>query len=300
MNPLDFALFSEVHTSDLQSSCMKRVQLRHEGKGISVCETAKYRGLLAGMAIEELHKHGDWSEDAIVGYVLAAEKRIDEELEQRGEPLSDAVIRERDSIRGNVTEMLGHYAERMPEFYGDMTILGLEVPIRWTMPNGAEFASHLDLLAKRPDGEIVVPDFKWTEHTPTYAYLDRNIQFQSYWLAVKHGSVQIDGFWVELDSYPRLVWVHLPNLLPYKQKRTEVDEQTGEVIEYRKGDGRPMKRIVYWDRFDVRNESVVLDELNTRVRMIEQGLFPTNPDPVGCQICECRSACPSAVKGDVR
>jgi hypothetical protein len=86
--------------------------------------------------------------------------------------------------------------------------------------------------------------------------------------------------WERLESDAVVEWCHVRNLKPYKR--------AGKG--YVAGDVRPIENILHPIEFE--HTQLVKDELALRVRMIRAGMFPTNPDPVGCMLCSCKGACP--------
>jgi hypothetical protein len=98
--------------------------------------------------------------------------------------------------------------------------------------------------------------------------------------------------WVEYRETPQMIWCHLPNLKPYARKTTAKDENGHEKL-YVKGDERPISSIMRDVNFITDSETVdcMKNEMTQRVTMMRLGMFPQNPDPVGCQVCEAQDFC---------
>ncbi len=62
-------------------------------------------------------------------------------------------------------------------------------------------------------------------------------------------------------------------------------------VEYKKGDMRPIDRIVYPAPIDEAQAGRIVEMYEMHVRMRRLGLMPASPDPVGCRICESRRWC---------
>lgn len=285
---------TEFHTTHLSESCPRATLLTIQGKRVPEMTSALYQGQLAHAVIEELHRAGDFSEQAITAKMVFAAVKVEKEAAEEGRPFSDAVKANKPTLNAEVLEWVVQYAEQLaPKVTG---LVGVEVPIRFTLEHEdldepAEFASHLDLVFHDGNGPIVW-DWKSASDAPSYEYLRRNKQLAFYWLAFRHGEIlHPDLGWVNMGQYPLVGWVHLRNLMPFKRASTDIDHATGEEIKYQKGDRRPFNRVVRY--IDFANERAIRDELALYVRMSRAGMFPTNPDPVGCTICECRTHCAS-------
>lgn len=296
-------LIQEVHTTHLTASCLRRVQLTAEGKRVGATETAKYRGLLAHEVLARWFtgkfEIGNFPPD--VARQCHADVRA--QCEADNEPLSQAVIDNASTIQVEVGKLCGNFASRFVQLHPDWKCIGAELPIRWDMalPGFEEpvpFASHIDLLFKTPNG-YVIPDIKTGEDDPAPHFLSRNLQLASYFLAFKHGQVRTDAefdLWESFNEYPTLYWMHFNALAPYSRKTTAADEN-GEERQYAPGDHRPWHRIMRPCDFTPEMEHQILADIATRVRMFEAGLFPANPDPIGCRVCDCNYHCPSYGRG---
>lgn len=294
----------ELHTSDLTAACLRAVQLRHEGKVVGEMPTAMYAGNVFGEAVANLHRVGNWSPSPaeIRKMVEAAVAFVDATAEKENRPLTDAVKAGFSDTIADTCDLVRLYAQRFGSLFSASKLIGVEVPIRWTFAvddDPVEFASHLDLLYRDPNGILTVWDWKRREDAPTLAYLARNMQLNTYALAVRYGEVLIgsggEQEWTAMDEWPAVAWLHANNLWPYTRATTARED--GVEVQYKKGDHRPLNRVLYVNDFDPETESVVMDELATRVRMMRAGHFPTNPDPVGCHICGSKRWCPSTIKG---
>ena len=73
--------------------------------------------------------------------------------------------------------------------------------------------------------------------------------------------------------------------------QTWVDKATGEIFNFKKGDVRPMEKVVRWVGYANAARQVATDEIANRIRMMRQGHFPTNPDPLGCALCPSQQWC---------
>lgn len=280
-------MISEFHTSDLTGNCLRAVQLRHDGQVIGKTETALYRGSLFHEAVSVAYA-AKWDGKPESFMALGAAK-VDAEAKRDNRPVTDAVLAAMVDLRTECVELLKWYKERFVS--PDDKVIGVELPIRMTLEvdgEPVEFASHLDLLRRTKDGILTLRDFKTGEDDPTGPYLARNLQLGMYAMAIRHGSIQVDGEWIEFGEWPLVEWFHVNSLLPYKRKTT--DKETGEVLPA--GSHRPVDKIVRVAPIDESKERVIRDEFALRVRMWRAGHFPTNPDPVGCLICQSRHACP--------
>lgn len=269
-----------IHSSDLTAACPRAVELRLDGKAIGEYTTALFRGQLAGVALEILHGQG--LKGSVKGVVcVEATTRVLDMAADENRPPSDAVMRELEAIQAEVTGALTLYVGRFRDYFAQCKIIGCEVPVSWES-DGLQFASHLDLLFREPNGDLYVWDWKWRDQSPMFAYLSRNMQLAMYALCCRDGQVRVGGEWVRLNQWPVAAWVHLPNLEPYKR--------AGEG--YRKGDARPLDKIVREVRYDDSSRDTIIREVMLRKAMMDAGHFPAIPDPVGCHLCDCAAHCP--------
>ena len=279
-------ILTEIHTSDLTADCLARVELRHNGRAIGETPTALYCGNLfhesANLLLTKGGEIGQCIEDAskIVSAKAAEERR----------PLTKTVLEKRIGLNAEVMEWLVHFDHRIRSRYAK--IIGVEVPVRMTLVvdgQPQEFASHVDVLFRDANGTLSIDDWKTGEDVPTLEYLVRNMQFGAYAHAAMHGEFLIDNEWTAFDEQAIVNWVHIRNLTPYTRK-TKVAEGDAEKV-YERGDVRPLQRIVF--PAPIISTQAWLDEFAIRIRMARAGLFPTNPSPAGCFLCESRQWCPS-------
>ena len=99
-----------------------------------------------------------------------------------------------------------------------------------------------------------------------------------------------DMGWVEFNESPTLIWCHLPNLKPYNRK-VICKNDSGEEQQYVRGDLRPTRSILHSVTYDDKHCGRITDELKTRAKMIKNDIFPLNPDPVSCRICDAEAFC---------
>lgn len=269
---------ADIHSSDLTAACLRAVQLRHEGKIVAEYTSALYRGQLAGEVLRRVHE-GRWAGDLSTA-ILDAHKAVEANAKAENRPITQAVEKNRTDTWAEVQKAVEFYRERFREYFARCKFIGCELPIRAEI-DGRQFASHLDLLFRDPEGQLCVWDWKWRQDSPTFAYLARNLQLAMYTLSVRHGAVMLDDDWIEFGEWPRIAWVHLPNLMPYGR--------SGEWG--KKGEHRPEEKIVRWLPAHSQWESKIRAEFALRGRMMEEDLWPTNPDPVGCELCESRMYC---------
>lgn len=263
--------------------------LTHAGKRIGWTTSALYRGSLFHAAIKHAQLLDADNIFAIADAVSKAHAEVVHEAEAGGRPLSQAVKNDQSAIQNEVCELVSEAIARVLAPNGRWINWHMEVPIRWTLTDDrlkgpVNFASHLDAINLGDMPRVV--DWKTGESRPTGAYLTRSLQLGLYWLMVRHGSVMIDGDWVELDTWPTVEWIVVDNLKPYG-KKTVVGER-----EFAKGDHRPLESVLMEARLVPGvHDQWHIDRLVERVLMGEAGFWPHNPDPVGCHVCDCRVAC---------
>lgn len=288
-------MITEIHTSDLTARCLKSVELRHNRKIIAEATGALYKGLLFGECCRMIHERASWEIPSIPGIMLESAKAVAKQLSEERRPLSDAVNKSLSIIQTEVLRFVEQYAGRQRDHFKNTRLIGCELPIRVTIDvdgEEQEFASHLD-LAYRMGNVLYVRDWKLREDAPTTAYLGRNLQMALYWFAVKHGQVMVGDEWVAFDEYPIIEWFDAQRLGVYKRATTIVDEDTGEEIKVPAGTARPIEKIVRTVVYQPEQEAAFLNEIATRVRMFRAGMYPTNPDPIGCHLCESNRWCPT-------
>lgn len=284
----------DVHTGDLTSSCMRRTALRWQQKFVPSCPTAMLRGSIFGKATELVLMDGV-ALDECVGEALT-EVRLT--LANEGRQLTEGAEKALPEMLEHVSQAMARWDEVMRHL-GDgekPIVIGCELPIRGEVECDGiaqPVASHIDiLLRQRKTGRFVVVDTKWRDDAPTQAYLARNMQFGLYWLLAKSGRILFPGGkWYSLSADAALAWVHGPYLRPAGRATTFTDTETGEVIPLAKGDCRPIAKAVRWVPYRREHAESVREELRLRIRMMRAGMFPTNPDPVGCHTCESEQFC---------
>lgn len=277
------SLITEFHTSDLVSRCFKRVQLRHQGKIIPEVPSAVFRGLLC-------HDHlGGWHLDKPVSYGAALDS-----IKAEGRHLTPAALRDVVETNAECAALTALYAKRYAGLFAQSTLLGVEVPIRWSGIDvdgtPVDFASHLDLLFKDPSGALCLWDWKTGDTDWDGEHASRSMQFGMYFMACQYGQVMLEGEWIDLRESPHVRVIDIDNLKPYS-RRTMGKDINGDDYEYLKGDEKPEWSIGREQTFT--NESGILEQFATRVRMARANLWPTNPTDTGCRVCECRKHCPT-------
>lgn len=288
---------AEIHSSELTADCLRKVQHRLRGEVAGEATTALYRGLVAGRACELMHQFAFERDPAEIVVIAAADTQ--KQLAEESRMLTDAVESNRQDILAEVTQIAHLYTERFGSAFGRCTLIGTEVPARYNV-GGVDFASHLDLVVRDNENvfgygkdRIIVFDWKFRQEQPSHQYLARNMQFALYYMMVKHGSLRCgpEGFeWVDFGEPATLVWLHLPSLKPYSRRTLAFNDQ-GEEQEFVKGDLRPRRSILHRVEYDPNQEQRIVDELLSRANMIENDVFPLNPDPVSCRICEAEAFC---------
>ena len=287
----------EIHSSDLTADCLRKVYHRFKGEVEGKATTALYRGLVAGRACELLHEMGFDQDPSSITVAAAADTQ--KQLAEENRDLSEAVENGRQDILAEVTNIVHLYRDRFAQKFGRCTLIGTEVPVRWSL-DGLEFASHLDLMVRDTDnvfgygkGRLIVFDWKWRQDQPSHQYLARYMQFALYYMMVKHGSVKCGPDllpWMDFGEPPVLVWLHLPSLKPYTRRVTAFNDQ-GEEQEFVRGDHRPNRSVLYKVEYDENQEARICDELKMRAMMLEKDVFPLNPSPVSCRICDAEAFC---------
>jgi hypothetical protein len=291
----------EIHSSDLTASCMKFVQLRLQGKVRPAAPTAMFRGLVAGEALRYLHErvlHNGSEEPALytplVNEAIATVKKT---LAEEGRAITEAVEANMSEIVSDIGMFMENYYRKFHARFAASQFLGCEVPVRWKFaPRMPEFASHIDLLIRDASGRIVFIDWKLRENAPTYAYLSRNLQFAAYYGCCLEGKLLLsDGLsseWKSLGEESVGVWLHVNHLAPFG-KKTKCEDDRGMEREFAKGDDRPTR--MAWREVEYAHHTaieMIRGQLMERVRLLQRDIFPSNPDPVSCTLCEAESFCP--------
>lgn len=289
----------EIHSSDITASCPRYVQLRLKGQVRPAATTALFRGLMAGEAMRILHErhlHGKDEPPLYSAVVQEACDMVRATLVKEGRMLTDAVERNMSEILSDVGEVTENYRRRFAAKFEKWTLLGCEVPVRWKFASRMpEFASHIDCLMRDEHGALVVIDWKYRDQSPTYHYLSRNMQFACYYASCLEGRFLLnDGLsmeWTRFGEEARCVWLHLNNLFPFG-RATTCENDRGMETQYKKGDERPIR--MTWREIEYAPTTSIEDirsELMSRARMFQRDVFPMNPDPVGCSLCEAESFC---------
>ena len=302
MNPLppDY----DVGTTMLQESCMKRIELRVLGKSIGEMPGALYKGNVGHAALEQLHREPaeTWCEATVERCVAQGVRETEQRAEDENRPMTEAVVKDQQDTSKELTALINHYVERRRDYIAKSEVLGVEVPIRWkeeldgVAGGPVSFASHVDLLYRDPDGQLVIADFKFKAESPTMAYLSRSLQLGAYFIACAYGRVMLDqgGIterWVSLGEYAEAELIDMLQFKPYNRATMVVDKETGEEIRYSKGDVRPLRNIIKRFSFLPEKENTIKSRIAERVLLMRAGIWPANPDPLGCHFCDVRMAC---------
>ncbi|QDP47788.1 MAG: hypothetical protein Unbinned3138contig1001_7 [Prokaryotic dsDNA virus sp.] len=263
--------------------------------------TALYRGLVAGRACELLHQEGFDQDTSNV--TVSAAAFIQKQLAEENRMLTQSVEENRLDILAEVTDCLNLYRDRFAHLFHQCELLGTEVPARYSLSTEdgeIKFASHLDLVVRDTNGvfgygkgKLLVMDWKWRQQSPSHQYLARNMQFALYYMMAKWGYLKCGpkAFeWMDYGEDAVLFWIHLPGLKPYTRRTTAFNDQ-GEEQEFVKGDLRPMRSVLYRVEYDSAQEHLIKAELKMRAKMVENDVFPLNPDPVSCRICDAEAFC---------
>lgn len=283
----DFDIFAtrtlEVHTTELTASCMKAVQLRHEGKVLGETGQALFKGVVGHEVLRRMHLGLEIDDNPATIAYWAVDQQKRENM-----PCSQSVIANMLDYVAEVFAATEQYKQRL---LANTVTIGCELPVRATIEIDGEevnFASHIDWLGK-VDGVLTVRDWKFREERATRYYMQRNMQMAAYWWVLRNGQVNIGGEWFTMQQDVQVELIDMWNLKPYGKKTSGIDDN-GEPREFQKGDTRPLHSIVHRGNF--KDEGAFLSEFATRVRMMRAGLWPTNPDPQGCMTCQSRTACP--------
>lgn len=297
---------AEFHSSDLTAPCPRSVLHRHRGEILPQMTTALFRGLAAGEVMNTIHDCNRWDLGEVDVMVrdamdLTIKKSIDEQR-----PLSKGMHQgNMDAIKAEITKVAIHYIERQRDYFSNCKIIGVEIPVRWTLAiEGGEpihFASHLDLLYRNPNGDITVRDYKFQEESPTaMAYLGRNLQFTLYHFCITEGACKVHNpkaptddadDWVRFGEFPWMEVVDLARFKAYSKATGVKDFETGEVLQYVKGDRRPIEQIIKVWRYSPEKEYEMKRELAERPILYRAGFFPMQPDKLGCELCESKTYC---------
>lgn len=288
-------MITEVHTSQLTASCLRRAQLTLEGKAVGFTTGALFVGNIVHAALRHLHEGDtDWKRTDCESAVIAGAAVAEQTATAARRPLSDAVLAGKAEHMAEALKLVYAYATRcrLPD---GAKLIGCELPIRATWEVDGEpfdFASHLDMLWRDPRGRLLVRDWKSGSDSPSRMFLARNLQLAAYHLAVGTGEVCVGGDWLAFDTYPAVEWCQLRNLLPFGKATTTKDD-AGKLTEYKKGDAHPLRSALLTVDYTDAGRDAAWAEIATRVRMMRADLWPTNPDAEGCRHCDCQPHCPS-------
>ncbi len=287
----------ELHSSDCDP-CPGRAQLRKAGHFDGRAGTALVRGLLAHSALELLHR--DDGSSGLTSILEEAASRTLEGLANEGREPSESVSTNLPIIVKDVMAVLERYRSRILPITARMTLIGVEIPVFWPLSESVAFSSHVDALFTDEEGRVVIWDWKWRKDQLSFSDLSRNLQLAAYFGVALDGlfclpllppgwvenSEAEEGVWCSPDGEmptPLVSWVDLPSLKPYMRK-TIVDD-----LEYKKGDGRPINRIIR----TVNHHPGILDKI--KHALIQRAELLTGEPvyiPQGCAHCECEPWCP--------
>lgn len=292
---------AEIHSSELTTDCLRKTYHRLMGEVNGEATTALYRGLVAGRACELLHQEGFDQDTSNV--TVSAAAFIQKQLAEENRMLTQSVEENRLDILAEVTDCLNLYRDRFAYLFQQCELLGTEVPARYNLSTDdgeIKFASHLDLVVRDTNGvfgygkgKLLIMDWKWRQQSPSHQYLARNMQFALYYMMGRHGSLKCGpkGFdWMDYNEPPVLFWIHLPGLKPYTRRTTAFNDE-GKEQEFVKGDLRPTRSVLYRVEYDSAQEHLIKAELKMRAKMVKNDVFPLNPDPVSCRICDAEAFC---------
>ena len=285
---------------------------------------ALVRGLMAHAALQMMHEGKDGG-DLVE---RASEETLAECARSAREP-TDSVLSSIGSIVRDVSSVVDHYRRRVMPVTSQWTLLGCEVPVWWVLreetsvvgrvgnhpfrdePQAAALSSHVDALFLDDEGRPTIWDWKWRRHSPSIADRTRNLQMAAYWGAMLMGQVLLDSLprnWKRLESVspdcaggwcqpdykitpvPRVCWVDLPSLKPYT-RATIGEDDSGRATEFKKGDDRPLNKIIRPIRHDCSNVHAIESALLQRADMLDRAPVFI-PQPNGCAHCECEPWCP--------
>lgn len=285
----------EVHTSDLTSPCLRRVDLRLRGKAIGITESAKAGGLLWHEAVQQCHADNRFDAPHAAAIVSPAWARVQERCKAENQPLSPAVTRDLTTLCAEVAQLLPVYGERVASTLGK--VIGCELPIRCTIDvdgEPVEFASHIDLLCRFPSGSLGIVDWKYGKEAPTFWELSRNMQFGMYGYAARHGAIMVDGEWVEFGEWPSLYWCQIRNLRGFGRATTvkeyNSEQAAWEEVPYAKGQQRPIEKIMIPSGVYPEGEAEILRRFAEHVRLRRMGIMPAIPGE-HCQFCDSVKFC---------
>lgn len=313
-------VITDYHTSDLTRPCIRSVYHARLGETSKLITQALYRGIVASGAMEYLHQvqASEWDSIGFIDAAMVfARGKMASELEN-GRVISPAVeVSEAEHVE-SVRVSVVRYIDRIGPMLRQCEIIGSELPIhlvftdsQWLAGEEVEISSHMDALVRDHDGvfgrgreKLIIIDHKMRdEHqamvneSPAVEYAVRDSQLLVYTLAVRYGVVEITTeygpVWTEFGEWPEAAVCDLRALRPYSRK-TQAKGEDGRVVEYERGDDRPMNRILHWTRSRADREDVIRRQIAERIYAMKIGLYPASPTPAGCRFCPSESWCDRA------
>lgn len=309
-------LIDEFHTSHLTKACPKSVELKMKGMAKHEATQALFRGLWAHEAIQLLFKKNllhPWDDECIPDVIHNSYHTVVQQLADEERPITEGCMNAMAKLRADVTEVTMEFGNRFGEKMSHMELIGVECPIRWTMPaygrmtERAELASHVDIILRdtdnvmdRGDDALILLELKYKDRESlTAAWMHRSMQIIMYHLMLRYGSVQLPAVggwlpeqWIEFGEWPKVYVVDLPMLKAYKRAGEFKTPGTGEPVKYKAGDQRPDHMVF---RRVFRNADQI-DQMKTQlsdhIQMLREGFFPMIPSETGCLVCECENWCP--------
>lgn len=299
----------ELHTSDFDP-CPARALLKREGKFEGVAGKALFRGLLAHSALESVHAQhvlgAEWSLHDCMEKTIA-------DLRAEGRELSDSVMANTLTILKEVQNMVESYQRRVIPFCdrSGYTFLGTEVPVYWQLSPEVFLSSHIDILFIDKNNRPIIWDWKWRASPSAVSDLSRSLQLACYWGTLASGegivrlekstalmldkradwAIQGEGWTYPPDGsqVPQVSWVDLPSLKPYSRATLGKDD-SGNAVEFKRGDDRPLDRIIKTIDHKVEQVENIRSAALLRAQMIMDGNCPFIPQ--GCSHCESEPWCP--------
>ena len=290
----------EIHTSDFDP-CPARAKLRRDGRFDGVAGTALVRGISIHNALETLHNS---PEESAVAAVADGVAKCMAELEEQGRSPSDAVLNNTSALSKELAEAAVRYREQVMPICENWTLLGTEVPVYYQLRDDVHLSSHIDILFVDSDGRARAWDWKWRVQAPSaFSDLARHLQLACYWAALADGglvqtTLRAKGWIQEGDNWcrvpegsalPELSWVDLPSLKPYA-RATLGKDSSGKAVQYKKGDCRPIDRIIRTPQFHLNQLDAIKEAALLRADLIINDMAPFIPQ--GCSHCECEPWCP--------
>lgn len=276
----------EWHSTHLSTICMRAVYHREKGEVDGLMETALYTGCLNDELMNRMH-----TKDGLLTGRLPVEDCMDfvvQKAKSERRTFAPAVQRDKDDIAEEVARNAEHYRERMGEYFSKCKIIGVQIGMRFTLECGlgeVHYATHNDLLFRNPADELVNLDFKWKEKKQTVDELSRHPQPAMMHLAIVEGQCNIGGKeddWVMFNEMPVMWWVDSRNFKAYMKASPDGL--------FKKGDVRPLDKLITEFRLTEENHETMKDELLERPVIASAGMWPKT---VGdhCNYCPSLGAC---------